>query len=217
MADLGHARASDGSSRRSARSIATGRALDGLPDAFTTIWISDHLQFGDDPLSEAWTLMTWLSASFPHLRFGSLVLCQSFRNPALLAKMAATLQDLTGGRLILRAGSRLARRGIPRLQRRLPATGHPRAQLAETIEIARAIWTQSPATFIGEHYRIEGAYCEPRPDPPIPILVGTNGPKAIAVAARLADIWCWDGPWDDNYRAPHDILRAACESIGQTV
>ena len=190
-------------------------ALDGLPDAFTTIWISDHLQFGDDPLSEAWTLMTWLSASFPQLRVGSLVLGQSYRNPALLAKMAATLQDLTGGRLILGLGAGWHEEEYRAYNVDYPRPGIRVQQLAETIEIARAMWTQSPATFIGEHYRIEGAYCEPRPDPPIPILVGTNGPKAIAVAARLADIWCWDGPWDDNYRAPHDILRAACEAIGR--
>ena len=190
-------------------------ALDDLPDAFTTVWISDHLQFGDDPLSEAWTLMTYLATSFPRLRVGSLVLGQSYRNPALLAKMAATLQGLSGGRLILGLGAGWHEEEYLAYNVDYPRPGIRVQQLAETIEIARAMWTQSPATFIGEHYRIEGAYCEPRPDPPIPILVGTNGPKAIAVAARLADIWCWDGPWDEMYRAPHDILRAACEAIGR--
>ncbi len=50
---------------------------------------------------------------------------------------------------------------------------------------------------------------------PIPVLVGTNGPKALGVAARHADIWCWDGPWDDVYQRPHDILREQCEAIGR--
>jgi alkanesulfonate monooxygenase SsuD/methylene tetrahydromethanopterin reductase-like flavin-dependent oxidoreductase (luciferase family) len=62
---------------------------------------------------------------------------------------------------------------------------------------------------------VDGAYCEPRPDPPIPILVGTNGPKALGVVARLADVWNWDAPWETVYRAPYEILREHCEEIGR--
>ena len=160
--------------------------------------------------------MTYLCRHLPPVPVsGTWSSCQSYRNPAVLAKMAATLQELTGGRFILGLGAGWHEEEYRAYNVDYPRPGIRVQQLAETIEIARAMWTQSPATFIGEHYRIEGAYCEPRPDPPIPILVGTNGPKAIAVAARLADIWCWDGPWDDDYRAPHDILRAACEAIGR--
>ena len=79
------------------------------------------------------------------------------------------------------------------------------------------MWTQSPATFHGKYYRVDGAYCEPRPDPPIPILVGTNGPKALGVAARLADWWNWDGPWEPTYREPYETLRSRCEAIGRSV
>jgi alkanesulfonate monooxygenase SsuD/methylene tetrahydromethanopterin reductase-like flavin-dependent oxidoreductase (luciferase family) len=88
------------------------------------------------------------------------------------------------------------------------------AQLGEAIEVIRAMWTGSPATYQGRWYRIEGAVCE-RPDPPIPILVGTNGPKALGVAARLADQWNWDGPWEPTFREPYERLRAACEEIGR--
>ena len=186
--------------RARARSIDTDRRSRDSPISFTTVWISDHLQFGDDPLSEAWTLLTYLAATFPRFRYGHLVLCQSYRNPAVLAKMAATLQELTGGRFVLGLGAGWHEEEYRAYNVDYPRPGIRVQQLAETIEIARAMWTQSPATFTGEHYRIEGAYCEPRPDPPIPILVGTNGPKAIAVAARLADSWCWDGPWDETYQ-----------------
>jgi alkanesulfonate monooxygenase SsuD/methylene tetrahydromethanopterin reductase-like flavin-dependent oxidoreductase (luciferase family) len=79
----------------------------------------------------------------------------------------------------------------------------------------RAMWTQSPATYHGTYYRVDGAYCEPRPDPQIPIMVGTNGPKALAVTARLADWWNWDGPWEEVYRKPYETLRAHCEQIGR--
>jgi alkanesulfonate monooxygenase SsuD/methylene tetrahydromethanopterin reductase-like flavin-dependent oxidoreductase (luciferase family) len=79
--------------------------LESLPPAFSTVWISDHFQFGDRSTAEGWTLLTYLAASFPRFRYGHLVLGQSFRNPALLAKMAATLQELTGGRYILGLGA----------------------------------------------------------------------------------------------------------------
>ena len=89
------------------------------------------------------------------------------------------------------------------------------AQLAEAIEVMRAMWTESPATYHGTYYHVDGAYCEPRPDPPIPIMVGTNGPKALGVTARLADWWNWDGPWEEVYREPYETLRAHCEAIGR--
>jgi alkanesulfonate monooxygenase SsuD/methylene tetrahydromethanopterin reductase-like flavin-dependent oxidoreductase (luciferase family) len=189
--------------------------LEQLPPAFSTVWISDHLQFGADPQQEAWTLLTYLAAAFPRFRYGHLVLCQSYRNPALLAKMAATLQELSGGRFILGLGAGWHEEEYRAYDFPYPRPGIRVQQLAEAIEIAKAMWTQSPATFEGEHYRIEGAYCEPRPQVPIPVLVGTNGPRAIAVTARLADTWCWDGPWDVSYRRPHDVLREACEAIGR--
>jgi len=82
------------------------RILDPLPPVFSTVWLSDHLQFHDEPsLGEAWTRLTYLAANFPRLRFGNLVLSQSYRNPGLLGVMAATLQRLSGGRFILGLGA----------------------------------------------------------------------------------------------------------------
>src|ERR1044071_53441 len=78
--------------------------LELLPPAFTTVWRSDHFQLGDADGWEGGTELVSLAALFPDVRFGHLVLGQSYRNPALLAKMAATLQDLTGGRYILGLG-----------------------------------------------------------------------------------------------------------------
>ena len=87
--------------------------------------------------------------------------------------------------------------------------------MAEAIEVMRAMWTQSPATYHGTYYHVEGAYCEPRPHAPIPIMVGTNGPKALAVTARLADWWNWDGPWEQVFRKPYETLRSECAAIGR--
>jgi len=189
--------------------------LESLPREFSTVWVADHFQFGESPRAEAWTVVTYLAALYPRFRFGHLVLSQSFRNPALLAKMAATLQELTGGRYILGIGA-----GWHEEEYRAYGYDYPRGglrvrQLEEAIEIMRAMWTQSPATYHGEHYRIDGAYCEPRPDPPIPIMVGTNGPKALRVVAGLADMWSWDGPWETVYKPPYELLRQHCEEIGR--
>src|SRR5262245_1285992 len=192
-----------------------GTVLELLPDAFSTIWIEDHLQFGHRPTLEGWTFLTYLAALHPRYRFGHLVLSQSYRNPALLAKMAATLQHLTGGRYILGIGAGWHREEYDAYGFDYPSGGVRVEQLAEAIAVLRTVWNESPATFHGRWYDVDGATLVPRPDPPIPVMVGTNGPKALAVAAQHADWWNWDGPWELTYRRPYEILRQHCEAIGR--
>jgi alkanesulfonate monooxygenase SsuD/methylene tetrahydromethanopterin reductase-like flavin-dependent oxidoreductase (luciferase family) len=191
------------------------RVLDMLPPAFTSAWVSDHLQEGEGGYNEAWTTLTYLAALYPRLRFGNLVLSQSYRNPALLAKMAATLAAFSGGRLVMGLGAGWLQEEYVAYGYPFPRAGIRVAQLAETIQILKAMWTQWPATFEGEHYAIHGAYCDPRPAAPIPVLVGTNGPKALRVVAEYADWWSWDGPWEATYRTPYETLRAHCADIGR--
>ncbi len=194
-----------------------GRILERVPPEVTTVWIDDHLQFGAKERFEGWTLLTYLAAAYPRFRYGHLVLSQSFRNPALLAKMAATLQALTGGRFILGIGAGWHEEEYRAYGYDYPSGGVRVEQLAEAIEVMRAMWTQSPASYEGRHYRVQDAYCEPRPEPPIPIMVGTNGPRALRVTARLADWWNWDGPWEPNFREPYEVLAAHCADIGRPV
>ena len=189
--------------------------LETAPPEFSTVWISDHLQFGPKPTIEGWTLLTFLAGAFPRFRYGHLVLSQSYRNPALLAKMAAALQELTGGRFILGLGAGWHEEEYRAYGYEYPSGSVRVAQLAEAIEVIRAVWTQSPATYHGTYYHIDDLICEPKPDPPIPIMIGTEGPKALAVTARLADMWNWDGPWEAVYRKPFETLRSHCESIGR--
>jgi alkanesulfonate monooxygenase SsuD/methylene tetrahydromethanopterin reductase-like flavin-dependent oxidoreductase (luciferase family) len=182
--------------------------------SFTSAYVSDHLMKGDAPMLEAWTALTFLASEFPTFTFGHLVLSQSYRNPALLAKMAATFQYLSEGRLILGIGAgwqadEYAAYGYP-----YPSAGTRVAQLSETIDILRAMWTQSPANYEGVHYQVRNAYCEPRPSTPIPILVGGHRPKFMRVAAEKADIWQWDGPIE-RYQVPYDLLVAACADLGR--
>jgi alkanesulfonate monooxygenase SsuD/methylene tetrahydromethanopterin reductase-like flavin-dependent oxidoreductase (luciferase family) len=188
--------------------------VDPLPAVFTTLWVSDHLQQYGEPWPEGWTRLTYLAAAIPRFRFGHLVLGQSYRNPGLLAAMASALQKASGGRFVLGLGAGWLEEEYRAFNYDYPTGGTRVAQLAEAIEIIRALWTGRPATYQGEWYRIENAVVE-RPDPPIPILVGTNGPKALKVAARLADWWNWDGPWEVSYREPYERLRAACQEIGR--
>jgi alkanesulfonate monooxygenase SsuD/methylene tetrahydromethanopterin reductase-like flavin-dependent oxidoreductase (luciferase family) len=181
---------------------------------FTSAWLSDHLMKDDAVTVEAWTTLAWLAAEFPTYLFGSQVLSQSYRNPALLAKMAATFQYLSRGRLILGIGAgwqadEYAAYGYP-----YPSAGTRVEQLGEAIDILRAMWSDSPATYAGRHYQIRGAYCEPRPGVPIPILVGGHRPKFMRMAAEKADIWQWDGPIE-RYRVPYDRLVAATGEIGR--
>ena len=85
--------------------------LEMLPPEFTTVWLQDHFQKGDAPIFEGWTLLTHLATAYPRFRYGHLVISQSYRNPALLGKMAATLQNLTGGPHRSTRGRGFGRRG----------------------------------------------------------------------------------------------------------
>ncbi|HEY8437028.1 MAG TPA: LLM class flavin-dependent oxidoreductase [Candidatus Limnocylindrales bacterium] len=188
--------------------------LDSLPPVFSTVWISDHLQQDGEPLQEAWTRAVYLAALCPRYRIGHLVLSQSYRNPGLLGAMAATLQAFTGGRFILGLGAGWLEEEYRAFNFDYPSPGTRVAQLAEAIQLIRELWTKTPATFHGDSYRIDGAVTI-RPDPMIPILVGTNGPKALKVVARHADWWAWDGPWAENYQTAYERLQAACAEISR--
>jgi len=189
--------------------------LERLPSDFTTVWVNDHLQFGTDEQLEGWTLLTFLAGAYPRFRYGHLVLAQSYRNPGLLGKMAATLQELTGGKFILGLGAGWHGEEYRSYGYDFPRPGVRVAQLGEAITLIRTLWTESPATFRGDYFSIERAVCEPRPDPPIPILVGTSGNKGLRIAAELADMWNWDGPLDPTFRAPLERLRAHCAALGR--
>src|SRR5258706_12550769 len=115
--------------------------------------------------------------------------------------MAATHQRHTGGRFFLGLGAGWLEDEYRAFNYDFPRPGVRVEQLAETIQLVKTLWRESPATFEGTWYRITEALCE-QPDPPIPVLVGTNGPRALKVVARHADWWNWDGPWDPTYPGP---------------
>jgi alkanesulfonate monooxygenase SsuD/methylene tetrahydromethanopterin reductase-like flavin-dependent oxidoreductase (luciferase family) len=115
---------------------------------------------------ECWTTISYLAAAFPKLDFGAIVLSQSYRNPALVAKMGATLQLLTQGRFVMGLGTGWYIDDYTAYGYKFPEKpAELIAQLEETIQIVRALWTQTPATFEGKYYQVKAAFCEPKPDP----------------------------------------------------
>jgi probable F420-dependent oxidoreductase len=155
---------------------------------FDFVSASDHLH-GGRPTYEPWTMLSWIAAATSRIRVATRVLAVPYRPPAVLAKMAETLDRLSGGRLILGLGG-----GAVDQEFRAFGLGvrSPRDKvdgLAEAIRILRGVWSQPRFTFQGRLYRTDGAELEPKPDHPIPIWLGTYGRRALALTGQLADGW----------------------------
>lgn len=194
------------------------RVLDRLSGRFHSLWLADHFMDGQHDLPEALTTLSFLTGAYPAFHFGPIVLGQSYRNPALLAKMAATLQQLSGGRFILGLGAGWKEDEHRAFGFEFPPAAVRIDQLAETVQICRAMWdpNQAEATFRGRHYRIEAAVCNPKPMPPPPILIGGSGEKLmLRVVAEHADWWNLIGCSPAIYARKSEILADHCVAIGR--
>jgi alkanesulfonate monooxygenase SsuD/methylene tetrahydromethanopterin reductase-like flavin-dependent oxidoreductase (luciferase family) len=138
---------------------------------------------------EGWRALTYLSALQPRLKFGHAVLSQSFRNPALLAKMDATLQYMSGGRFILGIGAGWKKYEYRAYGYDFPSAGTRIEELEETLQIINAMWREKQGTVQGKHYRVIEAWCEPKPEPIPPIMIGGSKPRMLRLIARYADWW----------------------------
>ncbi len=202
-------------------------------DAFDSAWVWDHLvpMRGEvvAPALEAWTLLSALAAVTTRLKLGVIVTSNRIRPPAVLAKMAATVDQISGGRLIFGIGAGYARSADPALtaiaEREYGAYGIDVVPvrdaidaLGEALTITRRLWTEStPFDFEGAHYRLAGAICEPKPVGHLPILIGAGGEKrSLRLVAEHADIWNCPSRGDiDEYRRKAKILDEHCEAIGR--
>jgi alkanesulfonate monooxygenase SsuD/methylene tetrahydromethanopterin reductase-like flavin-dependent oxidoreductase (luciferase family) len=169
-------------------------------------WLYDHLMpiFGDldGPTYEGWTLLSALAAQTERLRIGVMVTSNRFRPPAMLAKIAATVDAVCGGRLEfgIGAGSRpsvsFARREYEAYGLPYHDAAHAVGSLAEACTIIRRLWTEDePFDFDGAYYHLTGAWCNPKPlqRPHPPILIGGRSPATLRVAAEHADVWNMPG------------------------
>lgn len=192
------------------------RLIRALSPGFTTLWVEDHLQLGETATHECLTTLSYFAAEFPQFRVGALVLCQSYRNPALTAKMAANLQLISGGRFILGLGAGWKEDEYHAYNYPFPDTRTRLEQLEEAAIIVKAMWSSRPATFAGKHYSILNAYCEPQPTPPIPLLIGGGGEeKTLAIVARRADWWNFNSSTVEEYAHKLAILQAHCARVGR--
>ena len=192
------------------------RCIAMLDAGFTTLWLEDHPQVGATDALESMSTLSYLAAAYPRFRVGSLVLAQSYRNPALVAKMTANLQALTGGNVILGIGAGWKEEEYIAYGYPFPPLKVRMEQLEEAVQIIRALWSRSPATFEGKHYQIHEAYCQPRPDPAIPLLIGGGGEqKTLALVARYADMYNFNSCSVEEYAHKIEVLRQHCERIGR--
>jgi len=186
---------------------------------YDSVWLDDHLMFEKCPILECWTTLSALSSVTSKIRLGTMVLCNGFRNPALLAKMAATLDVISNGRLEFGIGAGVQRDehvayGIP-----FPKPHVRVDRVKETLEIIKNMWTEEKASYKGKYYSVNEAVCEPKPvqKPHPPITIGGIGEKLMSkVAAQHADRYDWGYvPSLELYKHKLDVLESHCKAVGR--
>ncbi|HET9877989.1 MAG TPA: LLM class flavin-dependent oxidoreductase [Candidatus Limnocylindria bacterium] len=199
--------------------LATWELADETP-ALDSGWVFDHFVSLDDggPCHEGWTVASALAARTRRLQLGHLVMSNTYRHPAVLAKMAATLDHVAGGRFVLGLGAgwheeEHAMYGIP-----LPPIGERITMLDAAMRVIRGLWNApSGATVDAPPYRLTDATCDPPPRTPggPPIWLGTQGLKrGLRIVAELADGWNHTGAYE-TFAAKRDALLGHCERVGR--
>jgi len=179
-----------------------GRYFDALRDVvlecekcgYHSVWLDDHLMYRNSSILECWTTLSALSSITSRIRLGTMVSCNSFRNPALLAKMASTVDVLSNGRLELGIGAGAQELehisyGIP-----FPSTRDRIDRMDEAVEVIKKMWTEEKASYSGKYYHVQEAVCEPKPrqKPHPPITIAGGGEKlTLKVTAKHADRFDW--------------------------
>jgi alkanesulfonate monooxygenase SsuD/methylene tetrahydromethanopterin reductase-like flavin-dependent oxidoreductase (luciferase family) len=200
------------------------RALIGDELGYHSLWVSDHLLgMYDSPASprlECWTTVAALGAATSNMMLGQLTMAAPFRNPALLAKMAATLDVVTGGRAILSVGAgwhegEFNSYGYDYGSKRFRA-----GRLDEAAEIIKLMWTEEAPSFEGRYYRIREARCSPKPvqKPHMPLMVAGNGERlTLRTVARRGDMSNfaeWVGT-PETFRHKAEVLERHCLRVGR--
>lgn len=191
------------------------QCIELISASFSSVWSSDHIQIGELGKLEAWTAITYLSALYPHLTFGHNVLCQSFRNPALLAKMVATLEFLSNNRLIFGIGAGWKEDEYLAYGYEFPPPSIRVAELEEALHIVKSLWTEKRTTFIGKHYSVVNAACEPKPEPLPTVMIGGSKPHMLRLIARHADWWAVAASDIETYRQQVEECTRACQAVGR--
>jgi len=189
---------------------------------FDSVWVGDHLLYRDETYGargpwEAWTTLAGIAASTSRIAIGPLVACTSFHNPAMLAKLAATVDEISGGRLILGLGAgwnetEYRAFGFP-FERRV-------ARFAEAFTIIRSLLRDGRVDFEGEFYSARDCELVPRPRPGgPPLMVGSMGERMLALTMPYVDGWnawfSWTGNRPAGVAALREKVDAACAAVGR--
>ena len=183
-------------------------------------WFADHFMPDDvdtsEPCHEVWTILSAVAALVPRIRVGPLVACNTYRHPAVLAKMAASLDHVSNGRLVLGLGSGWQENEHTAYGLEFDTVGGRLRRLAEACEIVRSLFEQSRSDFSGRYYSLADAPLEPKPvQERLPLLIGGGGEKVtLKITAKYADEW---HVWGDVATFVHKsrILDQHCEAIGR--
>jgi F420-dependent oxidoreductase-like protein len=186
---------------------------------YDSVWLDDHLMNNNWPILEPWITLSALSSLTNKIRLGTMVTCNAHRNPALLAKTAATLDVLSNGRLEFGVGA-----GCQEAEHLAFGYGFPKASvriegLGEALEVITRLWTQEKANYKGKHYTLKEAVCIPKPlqKPHPPITVGGGGEKlTMKIIAKYADRFDWGSLSSvEDYKRKLELLQEQCKVIGR--
>lgn len=209
----------DGAEAKWAKTVAIARRADEL--GFDSIWVYDHVHNVPQPANEAvfecWSTIAALSQVTSKVRLGQMVGCNSYRNPALLAKITATVDVMSGGRLDWGIGAGWYEQEYRAYGYDFPAPKVRIGMLAEAVQIVRSMWTEPETTFRGTYYDVVGAQCDPKPlqQPTPPVWIGGSGEQlTLRVVARYADRSNFGGTLD-LWTHKRDVLRRHCDAVGR--
>jgi F420-dependent oxidoreductase-like protein len=187
---------------------------------FDHVWDFDHLaSIGaggpDRPIYEGWTLQAAMAEATKRVRIGCLVTGNTYRNPALLAKQAVTVDHLSGGRLEFGIGAAWAE--IEHEMYGIDGLDHRVGRLSESLRIVKSLWTEERTTFDGRYYHFKEAIANPKPvqKPHPPVWIGASGPSTLRLVARHADVWNIAGGDPERVAELSARLEEACVAVGR--
>ena len=188
---------------------------------FDTAWVYDHFHTVPVPTQEAthecWTLMAALAAATDTIRLGQMCTCNSYRLPSYMAKVATTVDIISGGRLEFAIGAGWYEHEYLAYGYKFPRAGIRIAQLDEAVQIIKQMWTEDESTFEGEYFSVKGAINQPKPlqDPHPPLWIAGGGEKkTLRIVAKYANYSNFAGK-ADAFAAKSKILDEHCEAVGR--
>ena len=188
---------------------------------FTSLWVYDHFHTVPEPTQEvtyeAWTLMAALAATTDTVRLGQMCTCNTYRPPSYLAKVAASVDVISGGRVEMGIGGGWYEHEHDGYGYEFLSPGGRLGMLREGVEIMKALWTEEVVHYEGKYYDLQGAICQPKPlqQPHIPFWIAGGGEKVtLNIAARHARYTNFAGDSVENFTRKSEVLQGHCEDVG---